>query len=249
MKRVSPLHLLALAPAALAIGPQRPPPPPEVTLAKNFAWSDPWSANSSFLLEGLEAACTAEREFTGGAKLFLLHDLFESYPLGLAPWADALKLFFKGREYPGEFDGWDHHLHDRELVLMPYLEIPRRVREWIAEQDKTDGPGKGLFAVYDLPDDAEATKDPKVKKTKVKGPAAEIPEELELHRRRIEEHRIAIFAPGALYSILPLWVAEGSDCEGQFRCNRKARPSHPHASLATSHGGGPVGGPRRATVC
>lgn len=213
---MTPVHLVPLLLAAVgvrAIGP-RAPKPPEVTLAKNFTWTDPWSANASFLLEPFEAACTAEKTFSAG-KLYLLHDLYVPYPLGLKPWSTALKSFFKGREYPGGFDGWDRHLHDRELALMPYLELPKRVREWIREQESTeDAPGKGLFAIYDLPDDAlEADKR---NQTKVAGPAAEIPKELELHRRRIEEHRVAIFAPGAMYGILPLWVAEGSECEGRW---------------------------------
>ena len=90
---------------------------------------------------------------------------------------------------------------------MTYDEVPVRVREWIEEQERNDGAGKGVLAVYQ-----DSVKGSRVLNT-IKVPA-ETPVSEEWRAR--DGNRIAIFAPGAVYEVLPLWVAEGSGCEGQF---------------------------------
>lgn len=197
--------LLLSAPAARAIGSFGKPPsaPPQVTTATNFTWADPF-ADDGVAKAGLDAVCTATSTFP--AMLYLLHDLYDRPPLGLWTWGDALKAFFRGREYPGGWEGQDRHLHDRELVLMEMRDVPEKVRQWIEDQDDNDGEGKGLFAVYDRPDDENV---------QVEGLAAKVPEGLKRHEKAILENRVVIFAPGALYRILPLWVGKGSPCEGE----------------------------------
>ncbi|KAK8023934.1 hypothetical protein PG993_012000 [Apiospora rasikravindrae] len=132
-------------------------------------------------------------------------------PLGLGPYADRLKAFFQGREYPGSWDGLDPHGYDRNVVLMEWDDVPEAVRVWIDEQAKQkketkkgkktdeeekkreDLSGKGLFAVY----------------RKARAP---------------KDHKVIIFAPGAIYETLPLWVAEDSECESTLRDMSKYAP-------------------------
>lgn len=59
------------------------------------------------------------------------------------------------------------------------------------------GRGKGLFGIFRRPAEGE-----EVEET-VKGEGD-------------EGEKVVIFAPGALYEVLPLWVAEGSECEGEL---------------------------------
>ncbi|KAK8109535.1 hypothetical protein PG999_007672 [Apiospora kogelbergensis] len=165
---------------------ERPGGPGATTATKDFRWKDPFSAAS--LADGasgllLKPACRATRSFK--AQQFLLDDLKESPPLGLGPYADRLKTFFQGREYPGSWDGLDPHGYDRNVVLMEWDDVPApemTEEEKKERKKKEDISGKGLFAVY----------------RKARAP---------------KDHKVIIFAPGAIYETLPLWVAEDSDCQ------------------------------------
>lgn len=189
---------LLLSPAVAMIGPpageNKPLIPPKVdpTKLENFTWSDPFSSPR---LADFDVACTSQHTFT--ASEYQLHDLQLEEPKGLGPYGDALKALFGGRPYPGGWEGMDAHGYERNLLKMEYADVPVRVREWIEEQEETDGPGKGLFGVYDKPGQGE----------RVTGAA-------KLTNVDSARSLVVIFAPGAMYETLPLWVAEGSDCEG-----------------------------------
>ncbi|ROV93997.1 hypothetical protein VSDG_06262 [Cytospora chrysosperma] len=158
-----------------------------------FVASTPFSSTR---LAEFDSACAGQRTFA--ASEFQIHDLHAPEPKGLWPYGNALKLLFGGRPYPGDWDGMDPHGYERNLLKMDYTDVPVKVREWIEKQEKTDGPGKGLFGIYDIPEEGE----------RVTG-TAQVDDVQQLDQ--IE--RVAIFAPGALYETLPLWVAEASDCE------------------------------------
>lgn len=179
-----------------------PPPKVEPTKLENFNWTNPFTSPK---LANFDAACESKRTFE--ANEFQLHDLQLPEPKGLQPYGEALKEFFGGREYPGGWDGIDAHRYERNLLKMEYADVPVKVREWIEEEERSEGPGKGLFAVYQKPAEGETVK--KVAKL----PKAD-------HLRPLDKKRTVIFAPGAVYETLPLWVAEGSDCEGK----PKSRP-------------------------
>lgn len=190
--------LLALAASAAAIG-MKPSPTPDKP--SSFRWKYPFSDEA---MAPWARACEATRAFD--AKEFTLHQLTDPFPKGLGAWAPGLKEFFSGREYPGGWGGWDRHLHDRSIVYMEWEEVPGRVREWIEAQEKDGGDGKGLFAVFRKAGEGE-----EVERTVWEEEGAQNGE------------RVVIFAPGALYEILPLWVAEGSECEGE--CKSLPSPS------------------------
>ncbi|KAL2115340.1 hypothetical protein VTJ04DRAFT_9595 [Mycothermus thermophilus] len=189
--------------AASAIGPAGPIPPrlegnPEKMA--NWRWKNPFENPH---LSKFDVVC--EVEATVPAREHLLDDLGEKGPNGLLLYRDALRSVFATRQYPGAWDGIDPHGYDRLILTMHYVEMPLKVREWIEEQERSDGPGKGLFAVYPIPSlpGARAFNTIKVPKE------TPVPEEW----RARDKGRIALFAPGALYEILPLFVAEGSKCE------------------------------------
>ena len=177
----------------------KPPPINVPTPAENFTWSDPFAQPA---IRNFDVTCSTELTFKAGE--FLLHDLQAKSPKGLWNYGDALKKVFKDRPYPGGWDGIDRHLHDREVIIMEYSEMPLAVREWIEEQDRTGAAGKGLFAVYEKPGLEEKAED-------VVAPPAE-GQTIE-ERAESDKNKVALFCPGALYSILPLWVAEKSGCK------------------------------------
>ncbi|KAF6816915.1 hypothetical protein CMUS01_12185 [Colletotrichum musicola] len=192
-------NLLAGVVGAFQMGGPPPLPQPKTTMAENFAWRDPFMSKT---IDLYDHTCEATRTFA--ATQYTLHDLFEKPPAGLFNWGDGLKLFFSGREYPGGWAGLDRHMYDRNLLMMEYADMPIRVREWIEDQERAgDSGGKGLFAVFDKP----ATAEEKIKDRVV------VPQDPGDTNRELDHRRVAIFAPGALYPILPLFVANGSDCQ------------------------------------
>lgn len=100
--------------------------------------------------------------------------------------------------------------------MMEYSEVPIPVREWIEDQERNEGQGKGLFAVYEKPSDAD-DKILNVVKFPSKGMAPAL--------RPLDQKKVVLFAPGAVYDILPLWVAEGSKCKGVAGPPSPQRPS------------------------
>lgn len=195
---------LLLPPAIAMVGPPanegKPLIPPKVdpTRLENFTWSDPFSSPR---LAGFDATCTGQRTFA--ASEYQLHDLQVEEPKGLGPYGDALRALFGGRPYPGGWEGMDAHGYERSLLKMEYADVPVRVRGWVAEQEKTDGPGKGLFGVYNKPGEGE----------RVTGMAQFTTVD---DARPSDPELVVIFAPGAVYETLPLWVAEASNCEGSI---------------------------------
>ncbi|ORY05164.1 hypothetical protein BCR34DRAFT_454832, partial [Clohesyomyces aquaticus] len=64
-----------------------------------------------------------------------IYKLGELYP-DLKTWAPELKVFYNKQLYPGSWNGEDKHGNERELMKMPYEDLPFAVREWIARNPK-----------------------------------------------------------------------------------------------------------------
>ncbi|RGP78753.1 hypothetical protein FLONG3_3117 [Fusarium longipes] len=174
--------------------------PPPVELVKGFDWVNPFAPSA---MAAFQPRCDEKKQFE--VFEYTLAELMEPPPKGLKPWAKGLKAVFANREYPGGWLGLDPHAGGRSVLLMNYDQIPLLVREWIEQQERTDGEGKALFAVLEKPkhDDDEIEN------------VVEFPEADKIDRAN-DKKKVAVFAPGALYGILPLWTAEASECKDQL---------------------------------
>ncbi|QKD54654.2 uncharacterized protein FOBCDRAFT_240122 [Fusarium oxysporum Fo47] len=174
-------------------------PPPPVELVQGFDWKDPFALDA---MASFRPTCEAKAQLDG-----------TSSQGGLKPWSKGLKAVFADKEYPGGWLGLDPHLNGRSLLLMNYDQMPLLVRRWIEQQERTDGKGKALFAVLEKPknDEDEIEK------------VVQFPEADKIDRDN-DKDKVAIFAPGALYGILPLWTAGASKCEDQFVDLSKYKP-------------------------
>lgn len=176
--------------------------PPEMLSLDDFPWVNPFKHAE---IGKFTPACESTKTFQ--AAEFLLDDLQDEPPKGVGPYFTVLKDVFSGRQYPGIWDGYDPHGYDRSILQMEYADVPLRVREWIEEEERSDGKGKGLYVVFDKPAEGKEAE------------AVAIPPNPEdtdkLKRAAADAKRVVLFAPGAMYSLLPLWAAEESSCEGK----------------------------------
>ncbi|KAM0279206.1 hypothetical protein ACHAQH_004751 [Verticillium albo-atrum] len=198
------MKLQAIALSALAgtvtaqVGMGRPPSPHDAakaTLVEDFAWRDPFTEATSSLFT---PSCEVTKTFP--AQQYTLHQLYDKQPLGMWSWAEGLKNVFNEREYPGGFSGLDRHGWDRYILLMDYADVPLRAKEWIEAQAAGKTADRGLFALFEKPKDKHEKVDDQV-----------VVPEAGLDRAD-DAKRVVLFAPGAMYKILPLFVAESSDC-------------------------------------
>lgn len=199
-----PLAAALLSTGSHALFGNREPPKPQPHIIDSFTWADPFITPeiTSYDAECEHTAVLPAREYT-------LNELQVPSPKGLREWAPGLKTFFSGREYPGSWGGLDRHLHDRTILSMEYKDLPLEVRLWIEEQERSDGEGKGLFGVFVKPTEVDEEGELVPITEVVSFPK---PEEVD---RSQDEHKVAIFAPGAIYHALPLFAAESSTCKGQ----------------------------------
>lgn len=176
------------------------PPAVKPHLVEGFQWKNPYAEDNT--VEGFTAACEHIQSFPG--KQYTLNDLVEHFPDGLRPWSTGLKKFFTGKEYPGSWSGYDRHGLDRALVLLDYDTVPLAVREWIEESQRSGAKEHALFAVFDKVEDEETILEDII----------HFPSTSEVDRSK-DSDKVVIFAPGALYHVLPLWVAADSQCQGK----------------------------------
>jgi len=208
MKLTATLVAALMASSTNAILGAKPPKPVKPHIVDGFAWKDPFALQA---MSAFEPACEATSKFNHLE--YTLHDLMGDPPLGLKPWSDGLKKLFSEREYPGGWSGWDKHGYDRTILRMDYVDIPLELRKWIEEQERTGGSGKGLFGVFVKPASVNDTI------TEV----APVPAEGSTDRSA-DGDKVAIFAPGAIYHVLPLWAAEDSKCKDDLLDLTKYKP-------------------------
>lgn len=173
-------------------------------VVETFNWKNPFAPSPT--PGGFTADCEASATFH--ATQHALRDLQKPRPAGLAPWAEALKFFFGGRPFPGSWEGVDATGADRDVIMMEYGDVPGAVKDWIeAQQADGEGDARWLFAVYDKP---------REQGVKIKGTAKPRATD-EAGVEESGENKVMLFAAGAVYETLPLWVAEGSKCKGRVR--------------------------------
>lgn len=182
----------------------------EYGVVPTFQWSRSFPDDGSDP-GGFHVLCRHSASFA--ARMYQLKDLADAPPAGLAPWKGGIESFLKRREYVGSWDGVDHKGNERELVVMEWGDVPEGVRDWIEEQQRDESEAndrKWLFAVFEKP--------------KPKGEGENGGGEQEAGQQQGQKEgeklsdvtstgKIVVFPAGALYEILPLWVAKGSGCE------------------------------------
>ncbi len=198
----------------------------------SFKWSRPFPDDGTEP-SNFHVHCRHSASFR--ARLYQLKDLFQAPPAGLAPWGSAIEAFLRNREYMGSWDGVDHGGAEREVVMMEWVDVPREVRAWIEEQQRDVGgvnEERWLFGVFEKPKmgaEGEAqTVLGTVRPPRETGLAGDGGQEQQEREPEVkDEDKIVVFPAGAIYEILPLWVAKGSGCE------RKMPPDHGHVRATT----------------
>jgi hypothetical protein len=141
----------------------------------------------------MDTKCEVEKTFK--AEQWKLKDLQAP-----SPWSPAIETFLGWHPYPGSWEGLDPDGDDREFLIMEYTDVPTPVRDWIENQhhNKDNLNSKWwLFGVFEKPG----------KKVASVAVGQDVPAPK-------DEDRVVLFAPAAMYEILPLWVGQGSECEG-----------------------------------
>lgn len=176
-------------------------------IQKGFKWHRPFPADGTDP-GGFEVPCKHIVEFH--AHQYRFSDIHKPFPDGLKAWAEVIEAIFEQKYYPGGWDGADLRGKHRDLLMMEYKEIPEAVREWIKEQQKIDRHDdekahlRERYAVFEKPKGEVLSVWDTVAPTPSPGVVIK------------DEDKIVVFAPGALYDILPLWVAKGSPCECEY---------------------------------
>ncbi|KAL5877054.1 hypothetical protein ACKVWC_006208 [Pyricularia oryzae] len=155
---------------------------------------------------GFHVYCEATKTFA--ARQLTAADLHKPPPDGLEPWAAALDVALHQRVYPGGWDGEELIGDGMQVLVMEYSDVPPTVRRFV-EQEGVDAhtAKRWQFGVYDKP--GRAGKQRRV----AFGEGSSYVED----RPTAPQDKVMIFAPGALYDILPLWVADDSACKKQFQ--------------------------------
>jgi hypothetical protein len=168
------------------------------SVVDSFHWSQPFPDDASEI-GGFNVTCKAKRKFK--AMLYKFKDMDAPPPAGLAPWKEYLLPFYESRPYPGSWDGIDHGGEERELVMMEFKDVPRPVKLWLDKQVWARGPSAP--ALQFIVEEKHHLENPRAKADAVGDYT---------HDHEHDDHRVMFFPAGAIYEILPLWVAEGSDC-------------------------------------
>ncbi|KAL2195324.1 hypothetical protein P885DRAFT_40368 [Corynascus similis CBS 632.67] len=209
----------------------------EYGVVPTFKWSRPFPDDGSNP-GGFHVHCRHSKTFS--AKMYKLRDLTEPPPTGLAPWKIGIEDFLRKRDYVGSWDGVDHKDLDREIVVMDWLDVPFEVRAWIEEQQSDTSEAndkKWLFGVFRKPQSEgekvlRTVQPPKTAGTGAGTAATTATQQQQEGSEATKEggdddkgdsgpevadkDKIVVFPAGAIYEILPLWVANGSGCERDF---------------------------------
>ncbi|PKS05953.1 hypothetical protein jhhlp_007786 [Lomentospora prolificans] len=162
----------------------------------SFKWLPPFPGDGT-PLNGY-TSCDSKAFFNATQYKYI--DLNEVPPAGLFPWAPSIRSLFNSRAYPGSWHGVNFKGDDREIVLIEYKDVPELAQNWIEEQLKDPQmKAKRFMTVLGKPDSE-----------------GKVPQASELDKLKPED-KLFMFAPGELYTFLPLWVAKGAKCEDKLK--------------------------------
>ncbi len=178
----------------------------EATFLVDFKWHNPFHRDEDIVTRHFDPDCEATG--TVHAMQYKFKDLDVDLPGGLAPWKDALQPFL-ARDYLGSWEAIDPGGANRDLLMMEYHDVPAPVREWVEEQHRIPYNDKiWLMGIFGKPKTPEGGGKP-VADAISADKFDEVP----------AKDKVLIFAPGAMYEILPLFVAKNAKspgCEGEY---------------------------------
>ena len=202
------LTLVQVAAAARTSTEKLNPEIDEATFLIDFKWHNPFHRDEDIVTRHFEPDCEATG--TVHAMQYKFKDLDVDLPGGLAPWKDALQPFL-ARDYPGSWEAIDPGGANRDLLMMEYHDVPAPVREWVEEQHRIPYNDKiWLIGIFGKPKTPEGGGKPVAE-----GISADKFDEVPA------KDKVLIFAPGAMYEVLPLFVAKNAEspgCEGECLC-------------------------------
>lgn len=181
----------------------------EHPIVESFRWARPFPDDGTPPM-GFVVRCEVKASLQ--AKQYKFREISSE----LAPWAGALRDFYTERPYAGHWDGVNEGGDNRDLIMMEWKDVPKLVREWIEEQHRLgrDKDNRWSFAIFQKP----KKKDDIVTETLRAIPTAapgEDPASVREAAKVKDKDKVVFFVAGAIYEILPLWVAKGSKCESK----------------------------------
>ena len=181
-----------------------------------FKWTNPFQTSNA-PPPGFEAACSAEATFQ--AKQYTVSDLDGA-------WLAPVQEFLARHTYPGDWEGHgagddnnNNNNNHNVVVAVEYADVPEAVKTWVEEQYEgwTAEQAVGasvkkwhLFGVFEKPVGEQATARFVLPGRDTAVTVVEAEEQATRDREKV-----LVFAPAAIYEILPLWVAKGSGCESE----------------------------------
>jgi hypothetical protein len=164
----------------------------------SFRWERPFPYDDTAPLD-MMSKCEVEKSFK--AEQWKLKDLQAP-----SPWAPAIETFLGWQPYVGSWEGADPDADEREFLIMEWTDVPVPVREWIeTERVHKDNLNSRwwLFGLFEKPGTGNI---------QAVWPSVAVGEQQPVR----DEDKVVLFAPAAMYEILPLWVGQGSECEGEL---------------------------------
>jgi hypothetical protein len=166
---------------------------------RSFKWERPFPYDDSPPLN-MDTKCEVEKSFK--AEQWKLKDLQAP-----SPWTPAIETFLGWHLYVGSWEGGDPDADEREFLIMEWTDVPMPVRDWIENQHANKDNLNSrwwLFGIFEKPSEGKKV---------VTWPSVAVGDTAPAK----DEDRVILFAPAAMYEILPLWVGQGSECEGKCR--------------------------------
>jgi hypothetical protein len=187
----------------------------EHPIVDTFKWNRPFPDDGTPPM-GFETTCNVQHQLW--AKQYKFKDF---YGADLRPWGDKLTDFYTRRPYPGHWDGVNEGGDDRDLLMMEWKDVPAAVRDWIETQmlnGRTDDK-RWTYLVMPKPqnDDEKVSVTVGASAIPTQSPGESMDVQREITPKLKDKDKVLFFIAGAIYDILPLWVAKNAKCESKLK--------------------------------
>ena len=182
----------------------------EHPIVETFKWERPFPDEYTSPM-GFVTTCDVH------IKLHAKQYKFREFEQHLKPWAAALRSFYDSRPYAGHWDGVNEGGENRDVIMMEWREVPKNVRDWIEEQQRT---GKAdnkhwTYLVFPKPKHKGDIISETIAPAPTPAPGEPAHSAAPAHHYKDKE-KVVFFQAGQIYDILPLWVAHRSKCASKF---------------------------------